>query len=168
MNKRNKLPSLDFLNILFRVDIKRGLLIRKITRAPNALKGDVVGTVDGKGYLHTNLLGTFYRIHRIIFFMHYGYEPIGIDHRDRNRQNNRPENLRAANDHQNAGNTANFAHNTSGVKGVSRHSRDRHLWVAQIKIHGKQTYIGRFKKQADAKAAYIKAAKKHFGEYHAA
>lgn len=164
MNKRNKLPPLSLLNTLFRVDVKRGLLIRKITRAPNAIKGAVVGTVDGKGYLHVSLLGKFYRVHRLIFFMCHGYEPeSGIDHENRNKQNNRPKNLRPADDRQNAGNSSMHKHNTSGFRGVSRHSRGE-KWVAQIKIGGKQTYLGWFGNKKGAKKAYDKAAKKHFGE----
>lgn len=167
MNKRNKLPPLKLLNMLFRVDARRGLLIRKVTRAPNALKGDVVGTVDGKGYLHTNLLGVFYRVHRIIFFMHYGYEPDGIDHRDQDRLNNRPKNLRPANDKQNAGNVRHHRHNTSGFRGVSKNTGSG-FWHAQIKINGKQTYLGRSRSKHKAAELYRRAAKKHFGSHYGA
>jgi len=162
MNKRNKLPPLKLLNALFRVDARRGLLIRKVTRAPNAVKGAVVGTIDGKGYLHTNLLGKFYRVHRIMFFMHYGYEPEGIDHRDQDRQNNRPKNMRPADDQQNQGNVRHYKHNRSGFRGVSRNSKSG-FWHAQIKINGKQTYLGRASTPVAAAKLYRKAARKHFG-----
>jgi len=168
LNKRNKLPSLRLLNQLFRVDVKRGLLIRRVTRAPNALKGAVVGTVDGKGYLHTNLLGKFYRVHRIIFFIHYERDPkSGIDHKNRNKKNNRPKNLRLANDRQNAGNSKMHRHNTSGFRGVSKNSRSG-KWHALIKLDGKQTYLGRFDTPEAAAKIYNKAARKHFGRHYVA
>lgn len=167
MNKRNKLPPLKLLNALFRVDVRRGLLIRKTTRAPNALKGAIVGTIDGKGYLHTNLLGKFYRVHRIVFFMHYGYEPEGIDHKDQDRQNNRPKNLRSADDQQNQGNIRRYKHNTSGFRGVSKNSRSG-LWHAQLKINGKQIYLGRAATPKAAAKLYRKAARKHFGSNYVA
>ena len=165
MAARKPLPSLDFLNELFVLDAKNGVLIRRITRAPNAQKGDVVGSKDSKGYLHVNICGRFYRVHRIVFFMHYGYEPeIHIDHVDGDRLNNRPENLRPATDQQNAGNMGPPRHNTSGYKGVYRHSRGR-KWCAQLKRSGDTVYLGWFDTPEEAYAAYTAAARQHFGEH---
>ena len=164
MNERKPLPALSHLNWLFRLDVDRGVLVRRVTRAPNAQAGAIVGTVDGKGYLHVNIDGAFIRVHRIIFFMYYGWEPIGIDHRDQDRKNNRPGNLRPASDQQNAGNVARYAHNTSGFRGVSQNSASG-KWHAQIKIGGKQTYLGRRDTPEEAAKLYAKAAKEHFGDF---
>jgi len=166
MTQRKPLPNRSFLEHLFVLDADNGKLIRRVTRAPNAQAGDVVGTVDGRGYLHVNIQGSFYRVHRIIFFMHYGYDPDShIDHRDCDKLNNRPENLRPASDQQNAGNVLRmYAHNTSGVRGVSWNTRSR-KWHAQIKLFGKQTYLGRFDTKEEAAAVYAEAAKKHFREF---
>jgi hypothetical protein len=123
-----------------------------------------VGTEDGKGYLHVSINRMFVRVHRIVFAMHYGLEPVAIDHVNRNKQDNRPENLRPATQSENAGNTWGFAHNTSGIKGVSRNTRSG-MWHAQIKINGKQTYLGRYATKEQAQVAYNEAATKHFGEF---
>ena len=48
-------------------------------------------------------------------------------------------------------------------KGVSFDNR-RNKYVAQIRINGKRKHIGRFKTEAEAHAAYMKAARKYFGE----
>lgn len=166
MAAKKDLPSLEFLHELFELDVEQGVLRRRITRAPNAQAGDAVGSVDSKGYLHVNITGRFYRVHRLIFYMHYGYDPeTHIDHIDCDRRNNRPENLRPATDQQNAGNVPRmYAHNTSGFRGVSLNSRSQ-KWHAQIKIYGKQTYLGRYDTPEEAAAAYDAAARKHFGEF---
>ena len=50
------------------------------------------------GYHVLNLKGKQYSVHRIIWEMHYGTIPkdLTVDHIDRNKQNNRIENLRLA------------------------------------------------------------------------
>lgn len=166
MAAKKELPDLEFLRYLFELDAEQGVLRRRVTRAPNARAGDVVGSRDSKGYLHVNILGRFYRVHRIVFYMHYGYDPgVHIDHIDCDRRNNRPENLRPATDQQNAGNVLRmFAHNTSGYRGVSFNTRSQ-KWHAQIKVFGKQTYLGRYDTPEEAAAAYAEAAKKHFAHF---
>jgi hypothetical protein len=165
MAAKKCLPSLDTLNTLFVLDAEQGVLRRRVTRAPNAKVGDIVGTIDGKGYLHVVISGRFYRVHRIIYYMYYGGDPSShLDHINCDRRDNRPENLRPATDQQNAGNTRLPSHNTSGYKGVYRHSRGR-KWCAQIKRAGVTTYLGWFDTAREAAEAYKKAAKEHFGEY---
>lgn len=58
--------------------------------------GSIAGWVDGKGYLRVRLLGRSYGVHRIVYEMHYGPIPDGmeIDHIDHNPLNNKIENLR--------------------------------------------------------------------------
>lgn len=165
MADRKPLPPLEVLETLFHLDVERGLLIRKTDQAWSAKKGAIVGSVDGKGYLHVCISRKLYRVHRLIFFMHFGYDPEnGIDHEDLDRRNNRPSNLRPASTQQNMGNIAPPKHNTSGVKGVSKNSRSG-LWHAQIRINRKQTCIGRFETIEEAAEAYAAAAKRVFGEF---
>lgn len=165
MAAKKPLPSIEVLNQLFTLDAERGLLVRKITRAPNAQKGAIVGSRDSKGYLHVNISGRFYRVHRIVFFMHYGFDPeVHIDHIDGDRLNNKPSNLRPATDQQNAGNMDAPRHNTSGYKGVYKHSRGR-KWCAQIKRNGETVYLGWFDTAEDAYHAYAIAAREHFGKH---
>ena len=52
---------------------------------------------------------------------------------------------------------------TLALKGVHFYIKEK-KYRAQITINGKQKYLGRFKTEAEAAAAYMKAARKHFGE----
>lgn len=159
--------SLDRLRELFTYDPDTGVLTRRITRAANAKAGDVVGSVDGKGYLHVNIDDKFIRVHRICFFMHYGWLPQLLDHVNRDKQDNRIVNLRPATEKQNHGNISMNRRNKSGFRGVSQNSSSG-KWHAQLKINGKQTYLGRFDTPEEAYECYRRAAIAHFGEEFAA
>lgn len=149
---------------LFCYDPETGVLTRRITTSSNALAGAVVGTVDGKGYLHVSIRKRFYRVHRICFLLAHGWCPPEVDHRDRNRQNNREANLRPGTRRGSSGNTGRPKHNTSGFKGVSRNTRTG-KWHAQIKVGGKQTYLGRRDTPEEAARLYDAAACEHFGDF---
>lgn len=154
----------EFLQYLFSYDPETGLVRRRIGRR-NQVAGKVVGTVDGKGYLHVSVEKRFVRLHRLIWFIETGVVPAkGLDHRNNIRTDNRWLNLREAGQHGNSGNIGPPRHNTSGYKGVSANGRSG-LWHAQIKIHGKQTYLGRYSDIRAAALVYNHAALAHFGDF---
>jgi len=70
-----------------------------------------------------------------------------IDHINHTRDDNSIENLRLVTNQQN-----NF--NRDGVKG---YCRDRNKWKARIVLNGKVIPLGRFDKEEDAAAEYLKA-----------
>ena len=123
-----------------------------------------VGSIDGKGYLHVSIFKKLYRLHRLVFLHLYGEIPKYVDHINRDKTDNRIENLRPCDCKGNAGNSGVHSHNTSGYRGVSLNSKTG-KYHAQIKIHGKQTYIGRFDTKIEAAVAYNKKAQEHFGEF---
>jgi len=141
-----------------------GVFTNRLFRNPRALEGQVVGTVDGKGYLHTMIDKKIYRLHRLACLYMTGVVPKYVDHKDRVRVNNAWNNLRSATCRDNSGNSGIPSHNTSGFRGVSRNSKSG-KWHAQIKINGKQTYLGRFDTPGEAAVRYNEAAKEHFGEF---
>jgi len=65
----------------------------------------------------------------LIFLYHHGYLPKFVDHIDGNKKNNRIENLREATKSQNAMNQKVSTRNTSGIKGVMWHKRDKKWFV---------------------------------------
>lgn len=119
-----------------------GNLVRKTYVCPNAQKGMTVGCIDNFGYLRVRIDGKYYRNHRVIFLYFHGYLPENdIDHIDRNRLNNKIENLREVSRSCNHRNRAQYP-SVSGVKGIVW-DNSREKWLAQIKINKKHINLGR-------------------------
>lgn len=105
-----------------------------------------------KGYLHGMVNQVPYQAHRVIYKMMTGEEPPEVDHEDHDRANNRWANLAAVNHAANSRNQKRSAANTSGVTGVSWHTRDL-SWNAHCRIDGRQRSLGYFDSLEDAIAA---------------
>jgi len=103
-----------------------------------------------------------FSIHRIIFFLETGEEPIEIDHIDNNARNNHISNLRAANRSENRFNSRGKSNKTSKYKGVSWSNG---FWRVYIKINGKSYFLGKFLNEIDAAKIYDFNAKKFFGKF---
>tara|TARA_R110000764_G_scaffold196248_1_gene281399 strand:+ start:273 stop:764 length:492 start_codon:yes stop_codon:yes gene_type:complete len=129
------------LHELFRYD--DGQLIRKVTVATNAKAGDMAGTLGGTGYVQVKVDKVQYKLHRLIYKMHYGTEPTVVDHINGVPTDNRIENLRAATTAQNAQNSRLASDNSSGVKGVSWNNAMTR-WVASVCLEGTRTHLGYF------------------------
>lgn len=112
---------------------------------------------------YIKISSVLYGAARLIFLWHKGYLPKEVDHEDRNSANDKIGNLRDADRSKNCANRRPFKNSSSKYKGVHWH-RDR-VWIAQIQINGKQTYIGSFKDEKKAALAYNREAVKHFKEY---
>lgn len=91
-------------------------------------------------------------------------EGYSTDHMNGDKLDNRRNNLRTVNHHQNGLNRGVPSNNTSGVKGVYWHRRDR-KWRAQIRINSKKKYIGSYRDKQDAALAVEAAIRKYHGEY---
>lgn len=93
--------------------------------------------VKTSGYLTGVLDDKSYVAHRIIFKMIHGWEPVEIDHDDRNRQNNKPGNLIPSDHIANNKNQKLRSTNTSGCMGVSWQAHAK-KWKVKIS----NTHIG--------------------------
>lgn len=140
--KKNKLTQERVKKLFdYRED---GSLIWKARPAQGVQIGDIAGSLSGCGYLHVQVGGRKYRTHRLVWLWHHGYFPEkGLDHIDRNRLNNRINNLKEASQMCNMRNTDNHANNISGVKGVGWHKASG-KWAAYIAVNGKMFHLGLF------------------------
>ena len=115
---------------------------------------------SNRGYFYARRLDGKTPVYMHRFIMRF---PDGeIDHINRNKLDNRKENLRLANRSQQLANTVKRKNSEQLYKGVRR--RGNHF-QARIMINGETTYIGTFKSEKEAAAAYNKTAIKHFGEF---
>jgi len=107
----------------------------------NALEGDIVGTINGEGYLQVMINLKTYQVHRLVWLYHHGYTPEGMmDHINRIRTDNRIENLREVSRSCNMRNRKQ-QRSSSGVKGVTWWAH-RNKWIAQIQTDMKNRYVG--------------------------
>ena len=107
--------------------------------------------------------GCVYAAHRLAFLYMKGYWPAEIDHKDRNGLNNRWLNLRECTHSQNQANSGLQKNNKLGIKGVCLRTNGK--YHAKIDFNRKRYHLGDFNTSKDASRAYIKAAKKYFGEF---
>lgn len=92
-------PCSDYYKFSERLlyDPETGLFIWRISLS-NKYPGKLAGTVCKKGYLVIKIWGSMWEAQRIAWLLQTGQWPIGIiDHRDRNKLNNKFSNLRDVN-----------------------------------------------------------------------
>ena len=154
----------DYISTLLRYDPDTGDLYWRVTKSPKAAAGQKAGSVNQHGHVNLQIDKKMYAAHQIVFLLHHGYIPKEIDHINRVKTDNRIENLRPCTSTQNKGNIGLLRTNSTGIRGVSRNSRSG-KYHAQIKINGKQTYLGRFDTLEEAEVMYRGAARLYFGEF---
>ena len=116
--------------------------------------GEMIGCLNGNGYLHFSFRGKHYTVHRVVYEMHYGKIPEGmqIDHVNGLRTDNRIENLRLVTNQENC-------FNNTKAKGYY-FDKSRGKYLAQIRLDGKTKSIGRFDTEEEARKAYLSAKNK--------
>lgn len=132
-----------------------------------ARKSEPTWQVDTGGYLSAYVTipeGAFnIRKHILVFFVSNGFIPEHVDHRDNNKLNNAPNNLRAASKCQNHHNSKVPKNNTSGVKGVSQTRNGK--WEVSIKAFKIKHYGGSYNSLEEAKCAANKLREKLHGDF---
>lgn len=113
------------------------------------------GSTDTGGYIQTMVHGKLYLNHRLVFLYHHGYMPENdVDHIDKNKSNNRIENLREVSTQCNMRNSRQPKNNTSGVKGVYW-NKQSNGWVSLMRVNNKIKYLGQYHDFVDAVAARL-------------
>lgn len=128
---------------------------KKTTANQTRRAGDTAGTTS-KGYTAVGMLGRNYKAHRLAWLWMYGTWPAAIDHIDGIQTNNAIANLREATPMQNARNRRR--------KGCWFDKKSG-LWRAQITVCKENIHLGLFPDAASARAAYVAANLRHFGEF---
>lgn len=168
--KNNRLPSLSYLNECFLYDARTGKLFwkerpahhfssaRSRKRWNTRFSGREALAQEPGRYRYGSIGGQHVYAHRIIWKMHTGEEPPPIlDHKNRNKADNRFSNLRAATVAQNA-------INSDFSKGVC-FDVSRGKWMAFTKFNQKMVNIGRFATREEAVLARRAKIEELFGEF---
>jgi hypothetical protein len=145
-------------------DYRDGDIYWRVRTSNNTKMGQPAGYKKKTGYLAISVNDRQCLAHRLVWIWHYGDVPDEIDHINGVRNDNRIENLRPATPLENQWNSAKPVTNTTGFKGVCWNKKVG-KYMAQIRINGRQTYLGLFSDPAAAHEAYIAAANKNFGEF---
>jgi hypothetical protein len=153
------------LRELFSYDPNTGVFHRRVTVAANARAGDVAGARHNRGYLTIRINQRPYLAHRLAWLYVHGELPVGdIDHANCDKTDNRISNLRISTRSQNVANTARRRSNKSGYKGVFWDKASQ-KWRGQVRVSGRNVYLGSFDDKESAHAAYVIAAERQFGEF---
>ena len=128
------MTSVERLRELFHV-LPDGQLVRNIDQGKGKA-GDIVGNPHNAGYLRLRVDGKYWLAHRVVWAIVHGTLADGeVDHKNGNRRDNRPDNLRIATRTGQMCNTAKMTSNTSGMKGLWYEAR-RGRWRGRINLHG--------------------------------
>lgn len=134
-------------------------------RKPKVKFGAVAGRTKPKGYVEIRVNLVSYQAHRLAWLYVHGEWPDGlIDHINRDPADNRIANLRVATHQQNFRNVAASSRSSTGVKGVSPHSKSG-KYRATIRVDGKRLWLGLFDTITEAGEAYREAAEVHHGDF---
>jgi hypothetical protein len=157
-----KYPSQERLLELFTYD--QGILVRKVSSRFSKNQGAKAGGLSGR-YLSTSVDGVPYYVHKLIYIMFHAVCPPLVDHVNRNRFDNRIENLRPLTNAQNRHNQTGRKDRTTKYKGVCKSTKGSQTFRAFIGFGGRVIYLGSFKTQELAASAYNEAAVQYHKEY---
>ena len=121
---------------------------------PKSRAGQEAGYLHKSGYIHIEIFGKYYAAHRLAwFYMTQKWPKDQIDHINRNKKDNRFNNLRECSNGQNRANSK--TKNKHGFKGLSfKKWMTKKPWQAQITHKKKVIYLGCFATVEEAHAAY--------------
>ena len=142
------------------IEYREGKLFWKKKPSQPVRVGQAVGS-EVDGYLRFKFKGVTYANHRVVFFLHHGFFPELVDHKNGNTMDNSIDNLRPANHSQNKANSK--PHNDRAAKGAYKLSSGRYMSV--IQSNGNRVYLGVFDTPESASQAYAQAAAQYHGDF---
>lgn len=157
---------MDRLRALLRLDVETGLLHWLVVRPNGAQPGDTAGSQDRNRYVRLEVDQVKLAAHRVVWALHTGSWPpddMQIDHINGCKTDNRPFNLRLADNSQNQA-SARSRPGASGLRGVNWVAT-MGRWRAKI-MKGKRTiHLGYFDSREAAYSAYCSAAIDLHGDF---
>lgn len=144
-------------------DPDAGTFTWRVARGGRATVGSLAGAISKRGYKSIFIDYKQFRSHRLAWLYVYGKWPDGeIDHINGNPSDNRIRNLRVSDRTNQCRNAKTKSTNLIGLKGVTA-AGDR--FRARIRVNYRLINIGRFNTAEEAHAAYVREAKRLFGEF---
>lgn len=140
--KKDDLLSQAQIRELFQYETVFGNLIWKVDCYANKVKGQVAGTITKYGYRNIHINSINYRAHRLVWKYHNGEIPLGfqIDHINRDRLDNRIENLCLKTPSGNSNNRTKIKECTSRFLGVNW-NKNEGKWVVRTTSLDKIRYF---------------------------
>ena len=164
MSTEEQLKHARLLEVLL-YDPDTGIFTSRVTRG-GLVPGDTAGALHSLGYIFLSIDNNTYTAHRLAWFYCFESWPLHfIDHIDRNRSNNKLDNLREATRMDNGCNMSIRKDNSTGYKGVS-YNKSRNNYVARLTVHGVKLYIGSYKTALEASEARETTAKELQGNFY--
>lgn len=141
-----------------------GVVLWKKSPHPTIKVGACAGRTSAQNHKQITIKGHAYGYHRIVYYLAYGVDSVGweIDHINGDPSDNRPENLRLADESQNKWNAGCQKRCKSGLRGI----RAR-FWGASTRweVRCKGKYIGSFASREEAITAWEDAVRPVAGEF---
>jgi hypothetical protein len=161
VKKKNPPLSIERADEVVCANFETGKLTWKTTDANrNAIVGEEAGNIGANGYRRVSIDGGLYLVHRVVFALAHRRWPVGgLDHNNRDRLDNRLENLRECSASENRMNSGARSDCVSGLKGASFERRTG-LYKAVIRMTGRggrRKFLGRYKTAEEAHRAFCKA-----------
>lgn len=168
-----KIPPQEYLRECFDYDPQTGITVwraRPIHHFQNEsyqkrfltrCAGKQCGALSDEGRRYVSLCGVRYPLTRVLWKLMTGEEPETVDHINGDPADDRFKNLRAATHIQNCFNR--LGPKTRKLPKGVRFCKNG--WESAIDAYGVTHYLGRFKSQKDAEAAYKEAAERLHGEF---
>jgi hypothetical protein len=154
MSNPKPLPSLERLRECFIVTDDGYLVWIKRPHKCNSVQiGQPVSRKDRCGYFRVKLDGQDYKAHRIIWALTHGFDPgeMQIDHINRDKSDNRPQNLRLATQGQNMRNRISRPQGETGELHIYRSPPRCKLKPYVVEV--RRQYLGTFATIEEAKKA---------------
>lgn len=155
MTKPKLLPDKQVLASYYTYDPVSGLLLFNNNRGARKA-GDAAGSISNQGYLTVFFKAQLLYVHRICFYLYYGLQPEQIDHKDKNKLNNKLDNLIASTNYWNSQNRS-----TTKIYPGVRKKRNR--YQVEIRVASTRLYLGSFLTIEEAIHAKKQAELKYYG-----